>query len=129
MQVMTRIHDDKYQNFGGQHAAFDPLTNLRVGVQVLKDCIAQAGSVEGGLKYYVGAANMADDGGYAAKVLGEQSHLKQVAAGKVVAVTVPQTMATPRPQEVPAKAAADPAPQAKISLSTQRVAFVSGAQR
>jgi Transglycosylase SLT domain len=127
MQVMTRIHDDKYQNFGGQHAAFDPLTNLRVGVQVLKDCIAQAGSVEGGLKYYVGAANLSDDGGYAAKVLGEQSHLKQVAAGKAVAVTVPQTVA--RPAEMPAKAALEPAPQAKAGLETQPVVLAATAQR
>jgi Transglycosylase SLT domain len=127
MQVMTRIHDDKYQNFGGQHAAFDPLTNLRVGVQVLKDCIAQAGSVEGGLKYYVGAANLPDDGGYAAKVLGEQSHLKQVAAGKAVAVTVPQTVA--RPAETPAKAAQEPAPQAKAGVATQPVVLAVTAQR
>ncbi len=127
MQVMTRIHDDKYQNFGGQHAAFDPLTNLRVGVQVLKDCIAQAGSVEGGLKYYVGAANLPDDGGYAAKVLGEQSHLKQVAAGKAVAVTVPQTVA--RPVEAPAKAAMEAAPQAKAGLATQPVVLAATAQR
>ncbi len=119
MQVMTRIHDDKYRNFGGQHAAFDPLTNLRVGVQVLKDCIAQAGSVEGGLKYYVGAANLPDDGGYAAKVLGEQSHLKLVAAGKTVAVTVPQTAPAPRVSEAPAK----------VSVSAQGVALASTAQR
>jgi hypothetical protein len=45
MQVMTRVHDDKYVAFGGNHAAFDPLTNLRVGVQVLK-CIARAGSLK-----------------------------------------------------------------------------------
>ena len=51
MQVMTRVHDDKYQVFGGIHAAFDPLTNLRVGVQVLKECIARAGSLEDGLRY------------------------------------------------------------------------------
>ncbi len=127
MQVMTRIHDDKYQNFGGQHAAFDPLTNLRVGVQVLKDCIAQAGSVEGGLKYYVGAANLPDDGGYAAKVLGEQSHLKQVAAGKTVAVTVPQTVA--RPAEPPAKASAELAPLANTAQSTQPVTLAATAQR
>ena len=119
MQVMTRIHDDKYQNFGGQHAAFDPLTNLRVGVQVLKDCIAQAGSVEGGLKYYVGAANLPDDSGYAAKVLGEQSHLKLVAAGRTVPVTVPQTVAVPRASEAPAK----------VSVSAQGVALALTAQR
>jgi len=88
IQVMTRIHHDKYQIFGGQNAAFDPVTNLRVGVQVLKECIQRAGSLEGGLKYYVGAANMVDDGGYASKVLAEQSFLRQVAAGQKVPVNV-----------------------------------------
>ena len=91
MQVMTRIHDDKYVVFGGNHAAFDPLTNLRVGVQVLKECIARAGSLEGGLRFYVGAANLADDGGYANKVLSEQAHLRKVSGGKSVAITVPQS--------------------------------------
>lgn len=89
MQVMTRVHDDKYEGFGGNHAAFDPVTNLRVGVQVLKECIARAGSLEGGLKFYVGAANLEDDGGYAAKVLAEQAHLQRVAAGRLVPVTAP----------------------------------------
>lgn len=89
MQVMTRIHHDKYEIFGGQNAAFDPVTNLRVGVQVLKDCIRKAGSLEGGLKYYVGAANMVDDGGYATKVLAEQNYLRQVVAGHKPAVNAP----------------------------------------
>lgn len=88
MQVMTRVHQDKYEIFGGQNAAFDPVTNLRVGVQVLKDCIRKAGSLEGGLKYYVGAANLVDDGGYAAKVLAEQAYLRQVANGTKLPVTV-----------------------------------------
>jgi Transglycosylase SLT domain len=91
MQVMTRVHDDKYVVFGGNYAAFDPLTNLRVGVQVLKECIARAGSLEDGLRFYVGAANLNDDGGYASKVLSEQAHLRQVAAGKVVAINAPQS--------------------------------------
>ena len=88
MQVMTRIHHDKYQIFGGQNAAFDPVTNLRVGVQVLKECIQRAGSLEGGLKYYVGAANMTNDGGYAYRVLAEQAFLRQVVAGQKVPVNV-----------------------------------------
>ena len=79
MQVMTKVHDDKYEAFGGNHAAFDPVTNLRVGVQVLKECIARAGSLEAGLRFYVGAANLGDDGGYAGKVLAEQSSLRLVA--------------------------------------------------
>ena len=64
MQVMTRVHDDKYTAFGGNHAAFDPVTNLRVGVLVLKECIARAGSLEAGLRYYVGAGGGEGDGGY-----------------------------------------------------------------
>ena len=84
MQVMTKLHNDKYEAFGGNHAAFDPVTNLRVGVQVLKECIARAGSLEAGLRFYVGAANLADDGGYAGKVLNEQRSLRQVASGKAV---------------------------------------------
>jgi hypothetical protein len=89
MQVLTKVHDDKYQGFGGVHAAFDPVTNLKVGVQILRDYIARTGSVENGLRYYVGAANLADDGGYAARVLAEQSLLKRVAAGKAVPPTTP----------------------------------------
>lgn len=100
MQVMTRVHDEKYEAFGGVHAAFDPVSNLRVGVQVLKDCIARAGSVEAGLRYYVGAALLADDGGYAAKVLYEQSHLKRVAAGESVALNVPSRPPTPPSEQV-----------------------------
>ncbi len=94
MQVMTRIHNQKYEAFGGALTAFDPVTNLRVGVQVLKECIARAGSLEAGLKFYVGSGNMEDDGGYAAKVLAEQRHLVRVAAGQQVPVTVP-TVLTP----------------------------------
>jgi hypothetical protein len=93
MQVMTRVHDDKYEPFGGNHAAFDPLTNLRVGVQVLKDCIATAGSVEGGLRHYVGAANLNDDGGYAFKVLSEQGFMTQLLQGR----SVPPTARLPVP--------------------------------
>ncbi|RYX89591.1 MAG: lytic transglycosylase domain-containing protein [Comamonadaceae bacterium] len=84
MQVMTGIHSDKYENFGGKLAAFDPVTNLRVGVKVLQECISRAGSLEGGLKFYVGAANMEDDGGYAGKVMSEYARLKSVAGGKAV---------------------------------------------
>lgn len=84
MQVMTRVHDDKYEAFGGTLAAFDPVTNLRVGVQVLKECIQRAGSLEEGLRYYVGAANLPEDTGYTARVLAEHDLLKAVAAGRTV---------------------------------------------
>ncbi len=82
MQVMTGIHHAKYAHFGGKFAAFDPVTNLRVGVKVLEECISRAGSVEGGLKFYVGAANLDDDSGYAGKVMAEHARLQAVVSGK-----------------------------------------------
>lgn len=84
MQVLTRVHDDKYQAFGGNRAAFDPISNLRVGVQVLKECITRAGSLQEGLRFYVGAALIEGDGGYVGRVISEQTHMRGVADGKSV---------------------------------------------
>ena len=97
MQVMTKIHSDKYQSFGGKFAAFDPLANLHVGVKVLQDCIRMAGSIEGGLKYYVGAANMETDGGYASKVMAEHARLQQVVQGRKVPLMVASEPASKPP--------------------------------
>jgi len=105
MQVMTSVHTDKYEGFGGQLAAFDPVANLRVGVKVLQECIARAGSLEGGLRYYVGAANLPHDGGYAAKVLAEHFRLRQV-AGRPVVVAKPE-MSTKAPAATEAQPAAE----------------------
>lgn len=82
MQVMTKVHSDKYDLFGGKLAAFDPLANLRVGVKVLQDCIERGGSIEAGLRQYVGAGVSGNDGGYTEKVLAEHERLKQVAASR-----------------------------------------------
>ena len=109
MQVMTQIHSDKYESFGGKFAAFDPLTNLRVGVRVLQECIARAGSTEAGLRSYVGAANIEDDGGYAGKVMAEHARLQLVAQGRSVPQSAPHTIpvsAEPRkPDTSPEKVA------------------------
>ena len=110
MQVMTKIHDDKYVAFGGRHAAFDPVTNLRVGVQVLKECIARAGSLEAGLRFYVGAANLVDDGGYAGKVLAEQGQLRLVANGKAVSPSISVAPVVTRPAPAPAPRQPTPEP-------------------
>lgn len=97
MQVMTRVHTDKYEDFGGRFAAFDPVANLRVGVKVLQECIARAGSIEGGLRYYVGAANLPDDAGYSGKVLAEHLRLRQVANTAAAKAPVLTTKARPAP--------------------------------
>jgi len=97
MQVMTQVHNDKYEAFGGNLAAFDPITNLRVGVQVLKECIQRAGSVEEGLRFYVGAANLPDEGSYTGRVLAMQEQLKAVASGRALPARPASTpMAAPK---------------------------------
>jgi hypothetical protein len=94
MQVRTKIHTDKYEDFGGDLAAFDPIANLRVGVKVLKESVSRNGSVEAGLRQYVGAANSGEDGGYIAKVLAEQNRLQEVALGRVVPLSAAKTTDT-----------------------------------
>jgi soluble lytic murein transglycosylase-like protein len=118
MQVMTRVHDDKYEAFGGTRAAFDPVTNLRVGALVLKECIARAGSLEAGLRYYVGAATLGEDGGYVVKVLAEQLHLRRVADGKTVATNapLPSANAVAAPVPTPADTAAPPRTDDRVAL-------------
>lgn len=98
MQVMTSVHHQKYAPFGGTLAAFDPVTNLRVGVRVLRACIERAGSLEGGLKFYVGAANLEGDSGYVNKVLAEQLRLQQVAEGREVPLNAQSASAPPAPK-------------------------------
>ena len=75
MQVMTSVHKDKYALYGGTTEAVKPEVNIRVGAYILKYLIATAGSLRNGLKYYVGAANAEDDGGYADKVIAERNRL------------------------------------------------------
>ena len=83
MQVMTGIHARRYEAYGGKLAAFDPITNLRVGAVVLADAIKlRGGSIEDGLKFYLGGHELTEDGGYVAKVFAEQAQLDQVAAGQ-----------------------------------------------
>jgi hypothetical protein len=133
MQVMTKVHDDKYEAFGGSHAAFDPVTNLRVGVQVLKECIARTGSLEAGLRSYVGAGNSGEDGGYASKVLAEQTILRLVASGAKVrtasAAVAPRPVAAVPAQATPARdaeSAVTPAAEAPtVAAPADKIALLN----
>ena len=75
MQVMTSVHRDKYALYGGTQEAVKPEVNIRIGAYILKYLIATAGSLRNGLKFYVGAANAEDDGGYTDKVMAERNRL------------------------------------------------------
>ncbi|MFD1555433.1 transglycosylase SLT domain-containing protein [Paraburkholderia silviterrae] len=111
MQVMSKVHSDKFQYFGGQRAALDPLANIKVGALVLKDCIARGGSLPGGLRLYVGSTSP-DDGGYGAKVMAERGRLRDVARGRNVPINAPQAPAT-----------------TTASAPVQKVASVNGEKR
>ena len=124
MQVMTKVHTDKYESFGGTLAAFDPVTNLRVGVKVLQECIKRAGSIEGGLKFYVGAANLPDDGGYTDKVMAEHARLLAVIGGKSLPQTV-RTMPSSMPSAVPAPMPVKLVPVDNEPETTEKVAALT----
>lgn len=75
MQVMTRVHKDKFAALGeGPLAALHPLVNIQVGAQILSDCLTRRGSLDGALACYVGATGPSD-GGYGAKVKAERRRI------------------------------------------------------
>lgn len=101
MQVMSKVHHEKFADMGGTQAALNPVANIKVGALILKEYVARDGSVEGGLKRYVGAAAMSSDAGYGAKVLGEYDRLKAVANGKrISAFATMASRAQPRIQPI-----------------------------
>ncbi|NTZ06232.1 lytic transglycosylase domain-containing protein [Burkholderia metallica] len=94
MQVMSKVHSDKFEYFGGTDTALQPLANLQVGALVLKDCIARGGSLATGLRLYNGSTNP-DDNGYGSKVMAERGRLRDVARGRSVPLNAPQAPAQP----------------------------------
>ena len=123
MQVMTRVHAERFAEHGGHLAALDPIANMKVGSEILHDLIRRGGSVERGLQLYVGAGNMPDDGGYGAKVLGERSRLAIAANGKVDAAIAAARAAVAPTEPRPAEAALQAvrvAPQVDASPSIRR---------
>ena len=74
---------EKFQLFGGHEAALDPNANMRVGSLILREYIAKGGSLEAGLRLYVGASSiLISDGGYGEKVLAERQRLREAAGYK-----------------------------------------------
>jgi soluble lytic murein transglycosylase-like protein len=108
MQVMAKVHHDKFAQVGGAEAALNPVANIRVGAQILKDYVTRSGSLEAGLKTYVGAGAFDSDSGYGSKVMAEYQRLKQVATGKKVPTSTPSA-----PVQVVANKAAPATPKAE----------------
>jgi soluble lytic murein transglycosylase-like protein len=110
MQVMSKVHKDKFHEMGGTQAALNPVANIRVGSRILKEYVQRGGSVEAGLKRYVGAAAFETDSGYGSRVLAEWKRLKQVARGK----NVPIFTRPAAPTMIVNKAAPEAAPATKV---------------
>ena len=116
MQVMSKVHSDKFDYFGGPTAALQPLANIKVGALVLKDCIARGGSLSAGLRLYVGSTTPNSDGGYGAKVLAERMRLRDVSHGRYVPLNAPQAPVQAAAPITTAKAPVHPA--AKVAPAT-----------
>ncbi|HQR76748.1 MAG TPA: lytic transglycosylase domain-containing protein [Burkholderiaceae bacterium] len=110
MQVMTRVHAERFEPHGGHLAALDPIANMKVGSAILNDLIIRGGSIERGLQLYVGAGNLPDDGGYGARVLGERARLALAATGKVDAAIAAGRTATAASETKPASTVESSAP-------------------
>lgn len=80
MQVMPLIHAKRYEKFGGKSSFLDPMVSLRVGAEILRDCVRlRDGSETEGLRFYFGGGPASD--AYIEKVRAEQHRLNLVAAG------------------------------------------------
>ncbi|MFZ6862639.1 transglycosylase SLT domain-containing protein [Undibacterium sp. Ji67W] len=95
MQVMSKVHQEKFDEMGGVKAALNPVANIKVGALILKDYVSRAGSVEAGLKMYVGAGAFDNDSGYGSRVMTEYKRLKDVSAGKNVPTVFTNTSPAP----------------------------------
>ena len=78
MQVIPEVHSEQFTPYGGAMAIFDPKTNLRIGVKILKECIDLTGSIEEGLRLYkAGEESVSREVEYIARVMAEQNRLNQ----------------------------------------------------
>jgi Transglycosylase SLT domain len=79
MQIEPTAHEDALNQFGGRLAAFDPVTNMRIGARLLQADIQQSGSVEEGLRQYSQSSGQANNALYVERVMAEQKQLDRIA--------------------------------------------------
>ena len=77
MQVIGKYHTDKFDQTNNDQALLDPATNIRVGVEIIKEYLRRTGSIDSALQMYAGSP---DDGDfvYANKVMAERNRLEQI---------------------------------------------------
>ena len=98
MQIIPKYHSDKLEEYGGEKAVFDPVANVKIGAQILKDYIRATGNVGIGLQMYAGALGDGEDQ-YTTKVMNEQQRLRQGPLG--TAQRVHEDRGDPSPRAAP----------------------------
>ena len=139
MQIIPKYHPEKFAEFGGEQAAFDPRVNILVGARILREyLLMHSGDVLTALQTYAGALTDRE-AVYTQRVLNEKDHL-DVLAGfakterkrRVVmqpeaetpgAIVVPASRLNlqPEPHLVPAASPAAVAPAAQPPKVAQEV--------
>jgi soluble lytic murein transglycosylase-like protein len=123
MQVMAHVHQQRFAPLGGVKAALNPVANIKVGTAILKEYVQRGGSVEAGLKQYVGAAAFETDSGYGNRVMAEYRRLKDVSSGKKVPISFPTLVKRPNEMLAPmGPPAAQPEPTEAAAKPDQQVA-------
>lgn len=77
MQIMPKQHRDELKIYGGENAVLDPITNIELGAQILKEYIDRSGSLKAGLRSYNGARSDAASR-YPRKVIAERERLEGI---------------------------------------------------
>ena len=77
MQIIPKYHTEKFREFGGVKAVFDPETNILVGSKIIKEYLSRTGRLDTALQLYGGA--LSDENAvYFEKVMTEKERLQQV---------------------------------------------------
>lgn len=78
MQIEQHAHSQALDHFGGRLSAFDPLTNLRIGVRHLQALVQQTSTLEQALSLYGASSGQATERQYVERVLAEQQLLENI---------------------------------------------------
>lgn len=87
MQIEPEAQTGALSSFGGRLAAFDPLTNLRVGTRLLQGLIHDTGTLEDALRQYAQASGQGNNNQYVDRVLAEQKLLDNISKGQKTALS------------------------------------------
>ncbi len=79
MQIIAKFHPEKLADHGGEAALFEPVVNIRVGAQILREYDRRYGDMKTALQMYAGASDDSDTR-YASKVFAERARLRKVLA-------------------------------------------------